>query len=457
VGADKQTIDDRRSTEQGSFVVPGIVVVYSSGHPLFQFVVLRDGTRRLGRDEKLGVADDARMSREHAELAWDGHFWTLRDLRSRNGTFVDGERVGEHAFLGSPKVIRMGQTLVLPLEDGSDALTLPLVDDNGVVAGPKLRKSLRDIKRAAEAGQNLLLSGETGSGKELGAQAFHRAGTHRKGPLVSVNCATIPHGLAERILFGAKRGAFSGAAADSEGYVQSAEGGVLFLDECGELELEVQAKLLRVLETREVTPLGATSARRVDVGFCFATHRDLREAVAREKFRADLFYRISQPEVNLPPLRQRLEEIPWHVAAEVARAAPAVRLSAELLEACMLRPWPGNVRELLAEIRRAACALAATSLRTLRPEHLLPNAGMPAAVLREGATAGASPQMPTSNRAETIPQPPRSRDPRRITEEEIRAAMTRHHGMKENVWRDLGLQSRFALHRLLKKYGIGGE
>jgi len=453
LSAEKPTLDDGRSSSDGAFAVPGVVVVFSGESPSFQFGALRDGVRRLGRGESLGLLHDARLSREHGEIIFDGQNWKVEDLGSRNGTFVDGERVGKIPFVGRPKVVRMGQTLILPVEDGTDSLTLPLTHDNHIVAGPKLRKALREIQRAAESGHNVLLTGETGSGKELGANAFHAACAKRRGLLISVNCATIPHGLAERLLFGAKRGAFSGATADSEGYVQSAEGGVLFLDEVGEIELEVQTKLLRVLETKEVTPLGATQARQVDVRFCFATHRDLREAVADAKFRPDLFYRIAQTEVKIPPLRDRLEEIPWHAAAELSRAAPEVRLSAEVLEACMLRPWPGNIRELLSEIRRAAYAISATSAHTLRREHLLASAGTPAESTSKEKVGSAHMEAAAGARPSGSVATP-ARDPRTISPEELRAAMDKHRGVKEHVWRELGLPSRFALHRLLKKHRL---
>src|SRR5262249_47131898 len=200
------------------------------------------------------------------------------------------------------------------------------------------------------------------------------AGASAGGPLVAVNCATIPEALAERLLFGARKGAFSGADADSDGYIQEADGGTLFLDEVAELSLAVQAKLLRVLETREVLPLGASKPRKIELRFCSATHRDLRAHVAAGKLREDLYFRIATPRVTVPPLRERPEEIPWLLQAEVSRIAPSLALHVSVVETCLLRGWPGNVREILAEIRSAAqTALSAESQR-LEARHLNPTA-----------------------------------------------------------------------------------
>ena len=153
----------------------------------------------------------------------------------------------------------------------------------------------------------------------------HATAPESNAPFVAVNCAAIPEGLAERLLFGARKGAYSGATADAEGYIQAANRGTLFLDEIAELDPLVQAKLLRVLETREVLPLGASRAKKVDIGICAASHRRLRDEVTAGRFREDLYFRIGRPEVQIPPLRERLDEIPWFVARELRRVDPSSR------------------------------------------------------------------------------------------------------------------------------------
>jgi transcriptional regulator with PAS, ATPase and Fis domain len=192
---------------------------------------------------------------------------------------------------------------------------------------------------------------------------------------VPVNCAAIPPNIAERLLFGAKKGAYSGADADAPGYVQEANGGTLFLDEVAELDPAVQAKLLRTLESKEVMALGSTRRVKVDVQLCSATNKDLRALVSAGKLREDLYFRIGRPEVSVPSLRNRPEEIAFLVADELQRTAMALSPHAGLIEQCLLRPWPGNVRELLAEVRTAAQLALGEGAQRVTARHLGPTAG----------------------------------------------------------------------------------
>ena len=242
----------------------------------------------------------------------------------------------------------------------------------------------------------------------------------------------LPEGVAERLLFGSRKGAFSGAA-DSDGLVRAAHGGVLFLDELGELDLEVQAKLLRLLESREVLPLGATRAVRVDVRFVFATHRDLRADTAAGRFRADLFYRIEQPCIELPPLRERREEIPFLCAA-----ASSLPLHAAFVEACLLRPWPGNVRELLRNVARACEVALEAKAPEVLIEHLPPEAG-----LALGARSDSG-----GPRSESGAPPEREPDL-----EAMREALRVHGGNVSAAARSLGVH-RTQLRRWIERYAL---
>jgi DNA-binding NtrC family response regulator len=434
-----ETLDDRGTTGSVLARRPIVLVAFCAGHATFTWLPLDGGAIRVGRETHPGLELDGRMSREHVEIACDDGEWSVRDLESRNGTFVDGVQIAG-VRRGPMRVIRCGQTVLLPIDDGWATVAARPPKQGDFVIGVKLQQALAHVARAASVGGNALVIGESGAGKELAAKTFHKEGPNRGGPFVAVNCATIPHGLAERVLFGAKKGAFSGANADVDGYVQSADRGVLFLDELGELELEVQAKLLRFLETKEATPLGATRAQKVDVKLCFATHRDLRRAMGDGKFRSDLYYRVAQPEIALPPLRERLEEIPWHLVAELQAIDPAFRVSAELVEACMLRTWPGNVRELRAECRRMAYAAGERS-RTLRPEALDP---------RAGASVGPSEAPPAVVAASEPPRDGAKREP--ITKERIEAAF-REHASASAVATALGIH-RSHLYRLMKTHGV---
>jgi transcriptional regulator with PAS, ATPase and Fis domain len=369
----EKTVETRESQDTKSdgkrTPSPGLVLVWSMGKPTL--VPLRiDRETVIGRGSFAGALDlDDRVSRTHARIS---EAMDLEDLGSRNGTLVNGERVKNHK-LEPGDVIRFGHTLVLVLADVTPFETPRSMDADDAIVGPRLRPAWDVVVSAGQSEGSVLLLGESGSGKEVAARAFHAA-TGRSGSLVAVNCAAIPAGLAERLLFGTRKGAYSGADSDADGYVQAAHNGTLFLDEIAELDAQVQAKLLRVLETKEVFALGASKPKTVDVRICSATHKDLRTLVARGGFRQDLYYRIGRPEVRLPPLRERKEEIPWLVAKVVAEAGVGAHVS--LVEECMLRAWPGNVRELLAEAKRAAAAAKATGATEAQQKHLADTAGM---------------------------------------------------------------------------------
>jgi transcriptional regulator with PAS, ATPase and Fis domain len=394
--------------------VPGLVAIFADQRPA-QRVFRLDQPIELGRADF--AEEDAReqlISRRHVRVAWDAGELRVRDLDSRNGSFFAGQRIAGEASLPPGATLRLGGVLLLASSDVLPFLSEGLGVRDGIacgpiVCGPALRQALDSIAltRRMDLMPSLLLAGETGSGKEIAAQVFHAAAPAPGGPFVAVNCATLPKELAERLLFGSRRGAFSGAT-DAPGHLQAAHGGTLFLDEIAELPLEVQSKLLRVLETREVLRLGSTRPEPVDLRICAATWRDLRAEVAAGRFREDLFFRIGQPEVRLPPLRERLDELPWHVQAVLDSCAPAGRLRASVtfVEACAQRPWPGNVRELRAEVRRAAAAALARGAEALAASDLAPRAGQPlrteSAPGQVPATAAAGPAVPRDEFAEAL-------------------------------------------------------
>jgi DNA-binding NtrC family response regulator len=205
---------------------------------------------------------------------------------------------------------------------------------------------------------NVLITGESGTGKELVARAIHFGSPRTAGPFIAVNCVAIPADLAESILFGHIRGAFTGATMDRKGYFELADGGTLFLDEIGDMPAALQAKLLRVLEDGRITPLGGTREKKVDVRVVAATNADLQTSIAGGAFRQDLYFRLAQFPVHLPPLRERPEDIPLLAthflqlfATEMGSAVPAVEPA--VMTALSRYPFPGNVRELKNVIERA--------------------------------------------------------------------------------------------------------
>jgi transcriptional regulator with GAF, ATPase, and Fis domain len=224
----------------------------------------------------------------------------------------------------------------------------------------------------------------------------------------------VPPSLAERLFFGARRGAYSGADVDSEGYLAAADGGTLFLDEIGDLPAEVQPKLLRALEQGEMLPLGAARPRRIDIAVCSATHVDLRRRVAEGRFREDLYYRVGQPLVRLSPLRARREEIPWLVQATLGRIG-GVAAHVSFVEALLVRPWPGNTRELCNAVAAAAHVAKGGPDGVVKAQHLDAQVGRtleatPPIAVTPGVTPPAFAPTPTSTPMSTpatsVPTPP---------------------------------------------------
>ena len=236
---------------------------------------------------------------------------------------------------------------------------------------PAIAQVIQQVAQVAESNFTVLVQGETGTGKELVARGIHQQSPRRPAPFVAVDCGAIPETLVESELFGHERGAFTGAQARREGHFQLAKGGTLFLDEIGNVPLATQAKLLRALEQREVNPLGATRAVAVDTRIIAATNSELEESVKAGRFRADLYYRLSEFTIALPPLRSRREDIRHlsqrfldEVSMELRR--PVRRIADEAMQVLLHHDWPGNVRELRNVVRKAA--LLATDVVT--PEHI---------------------------------------------------------------------------------------
>jgi DNA-binding NtrC family response regulator len=308
----------------------------------------------------LGRADDCdvqltgtEISRRHAKIARVGPIFVVSDLGSRNGVFLDGERIDE-APLSLGSVLRLGDWIgvfvkaVPRLDTAVFAEFIP-----GLFGGPVLRPIVELAHGGAASNLPIILEGETGTGKELFARAIH-IWSARSGPFRAVNCAALPEGLAEAELFGYRKGAFTGADRTSLGHFRAAAGGTLLLDEIVDMPLTLQAKVLRALEHHEILPLGETRPVPVDVRVIAAAQSPLSQAVAERRFRSDLLARLDGLRIRLPPLRERLEEIPWVfqrlLDQHSGRRAPAIE--ARLIEQLCLYDWPFNVRELDLLVRR---------------------------------------------------------------------------------------------------------
>jgi DNA-binding NtrC family response regulator len=301
----------------------------------------------VGRDSGCEVVvDAAKVSRRHALVRRNGPILVVEDLDSRNGTYVDGRRV-EKASLEPGSLLRVGEALAMVWQRSTDPEPRFSELAPGLFGGATLAHCMRDLDKIAGSDLSVVVQGGTGCGKEVVARALHQL-SGRSGRFVPINCAALPASLAESQLFGHKRGAFTGAERTEIGFVGSAHAGTLFFDEVLDLALPVQAKLLRVLQEREYTPIGETRAVPVDLRVVVASQRPLEDAVAAGQFREDLFARLNGYRFALPALSSRREDIPHlfrhFLATRFGGRPPAVR--AKLIERLCLHAWPRNIREL---------------------------------------------------------------------------------------------------------------
>jgi DNA-binding NtrC family response regulator len=294
-------------------------------------------------DEVTTSIDDPRVSRVHARITPgpEPERMLLQNCGSSNGVFVNALVTDEH-LLQAQDVVRVGDTVLVVCRRAPDGLE----DDLGLVGASAPIVALRDlIRRAGPSSLAAVIVGATGTGKELVARALHRV-SGRTGPFLAVNCAALPGALVESALFGHRRGAFTDATSDQDGAFVAADGGTLFLDEIGDLALDAQPKLLRALETHEVTPVGGSAARAVDLRVVVATHVPLDAAVGEGRFRQDLYARLAGVVLRPPPLSERREDIPMLFERFLPETAQTWRRTSDFVEALVVYGWPRNVREL---------------------------------------------------------------------------------------------------------------
>jgi transcriptional regulator with GAF, ATPase, and Fis domain len=464
--------DEPSGAGQSRASVPGLVLLYAPNFEQFYSAyVFTVPQLVIGRDPSNPICvPEQAVSRQHARIAHDGRRWFLTDLGSRNGTMLDGQYVHGDVELQHLHEIRVGDAIFKFVEGAAERYVPYRLD--GAVAGERRAKMLHelvggcqmdwiaaDIERIAPTELSCVILGETGTGKEVAARGIHRA-SGRRGSFQAINCAAIPHNLLESELFGYRRGAFSGADRDKPGLIKLADGGTLFLDEIGDMPLDAQAKLLRVLQAREVFPLGATLAERVDIRVVCATHRDLNQYVREGKFRGDLFARLNEHVVRLPALRERKEDIFQLARTFAARyGRPNLRFTFSFCVALLHYDWPFNVRELESCIKRGVALLgpddrnAASSLDTQQLPDQIAEAMK---TYGERAPRPQAPSMlPPAAPYEPISQVASSRRAA-PTEPELRELLYRHRGNVAAVGRELG-KERMQVHRWLKKYGINLE
>ena len=449
----------------------GLVLLYAPSFAQFSpAYLLHERDLVIGRDPGVSLCiPEAAVSRQHARIHYQGGAWVLTDLGGKNGTLVDGAFVHEIA-LEHLHEIRVGDAIFKFVEAGAESYARYRIDGtvlggegsatsrraregHRIVGGYQIGRLAGALARVAKSEISVIVYGESGTGKEVFARELHD-GSGRKGAFQAVNCAAIPATLLESELFGYKRGAFSGAERDRVGLVKAADGGTLFLDEIGDMPVDAQAKLLRVLQSKEVIPLGATVPERVDVRIVCATHRDLAAHLRDGRFRGDLYARLNEYSLRLPPLRERKEDVYMLCRALLARhGRPEHRLTFPFMTGLLHYDWPFNVRELEAAIKRGIALADGDVLDAVHlPDEIKElmkgyaqrgraSVPPPAAQAPVGLGVTATATHAPAQRA-GVP-----------TEERLRELLREHRGNVAAVGREFG-KERMQVHRWMKRYGI---
>ncbi|MDO8494254.1 MAG: sigma 54-interacting transcriptional regulator [Deltaproteobacteria bacterium] len=309
------------------------------------------------------VLNDKTVSRNHLEIIYSSDSFLLKDLSSTNGTYLNGSKVKE-AYLEPGDTIKVGNSLLEFVAFNEGVSVEPSSKEIfGAMVGKsrKMRQIFAILEKIATSHATVIIEGETGTGKDLVARAIHEHSTRRLSPYLVFDCSGVAPNLIESELFGHEKGAFTGAVRSRPGVFEAAKGGTVFLDEIGELTLDLQPKLLRALESREVRRVGANTATRIDVRVVSATNRNLKKEIEEGRFREDLYYRMSVVKISLPPLRDRTEDIPIIVERLLSNGKfnmtptglKVTKVDDDALKLLQRYPWPGNVRELSNVIERA--------------------------------------------------------------------------------------------------------
>jgi transcriptional regulator with GAF, ATPase, and Fis domain len=433
----------------------------------FKLVVVRGGQRgreyvsssssssswgdviRIGKGEGNDlVIPDETVSRTHCEIVRDrrdGRGYLLRDLGSTNGTFLDGAEIRE-AYIRAGSVITVGnvQLKFQPFEQRIEILPSDK-DELGELIGRslKMREIFGLVERIAPTEATVLIEGETGTGKDLVARTIHGLSSRKGGPFVVVDCGAVAGNLIESELFGHEKGAFTGASATRQGAFELANGGTVFLDELGELSLDLQPKLLRVLEQREIRRVGGNRTIKVDLRIIAATKRDLLREVQHGKFREDLYFRLSVVPVRMPPLRERKDDLPLLASAFLHKLGrPNDALDEAAMQSLLSHDWPGNVRELRNVLERGA--------------YLAPRSA-PLQLTHVGTATQSAPVLPSSPQgdfdAELSYRDNKERWENEFERRYLTWLMERAQGNISRAAREADMDRKY-LHKLLKKHAI---
>ena len=353
---------------RGVDAIPRLTAI--SGPAAGRALAMSSALATVGRHPTNDLAlEDPRVSGVHLELRRVGSRVHVRDAGTTNGTWIGPHRVTEIELAAGGELTIGGTVLRLDIDAGATPAATSTQDFFGELVGVStvMHELFVTLERIAGKNLSVLLQGETGTGKEEAARAIHARSRRADKPFVVIDATSLPETLAESLLFGHEKGAFTGADRRAVGLFETAHGGTVFLDEIGELPGPIQAKFLRVLEQREVTRVGGNESVPVDIRVISATHRDLRHEIEAGRFREDLFFRLAQVRVLLSPLRDRPEDIPVLCQRLLSRVADdpdtLLMIEASALTHLQTQPWPGNVRELRNVLARAAALASGGVIR----------------------------------------------------------------------------------------------
>jgi len=425
-------------------------------------------------DNDLAIGDET-VSRHHCRILLEGDVFVIKDLESTNGTFVNGVRIRE-AWLEPDCMIQLG-TCEMVFQPVDERVSIVPSDRQrlGEMLGrnERMREIYTILEKIAPTDATLICEGETGTGKEVVARTLHQLSRRREGPFVVFDCGAVPENLIESELFGHEKGSFTGAISTRQGVFEMANGGTVFLDELGELQLDLQPKLLRVLEQREVKRVGGVKPIKVDVRIVAATNRDLEAEVRAGRFREDLFYRLSVVRLILPPLRKRKEDISllikhflsigrYNKTSEGTRKVGGFSRAA--LERIMTYDWPGNIRELHNVVERAV-SFADTDTVEVRdlPEHIAGLRGslgplppmdtqVESVLGANGGTSG--PSVPQVNFDESTFKDAKELWVSSFEKDYIEHLLTKNDNNISHAAREAEIDRKY-FRKLMKKYGIG--
>ncbi len=409
--------------------------------------------------------DDETVSRQHCRIRLEGDEYVIQDLGSTNGTFVNGVRIKE-AYLAQDCRVFLGKSEMRFQPVDERLRVVPSNSDRmGEMIGrhAKMREIYAILEKIAPTDATIVVEGETGTGKEVVARTVHQESKRREGPFMVFDCGAVPANLIESELFGHEKGAFTGAVSTRQGVFEMAHGGTVFLDELGELALDLQPKLLRVLEQREVKRVGGQKPIKVDVRVVAATNRDLEDEVRGGRFREDLFYRLSVVRLKLPPLRDRTEDIALLIqhflkSGNFNRDRGGEQKVRSISPSSMARlleyGWPGNVRELHNVVERAVSFAESTVIESEDLPHHISHNEQPIAVIPEDTQVDAlKSQSPSINLGGTF----KNAKEQWVTEFEkdyITHLLQRNNNNISHAAREADIDRKY-FRKLMKKYGIG--